>query len=328
MDSVISASVKLPGQFDLILDRLPAAAREKLRHLRQVRDDARAAACSLSDNIQNLHADKNAAEISKRRLTDGYQGSGFQLKSDDPRVRVEADRIKYFTEEIARLTVPAEQRSEAWQLRGRLVNGIERWLTQLPPTTKIALHVGQVTVPKKGETALDAIERVRRRIRELQADILQCQAAPRPAGDCKRIMRAQIEQMAATGRPNVAPLIDNGEPFQWPTTLRRSMNVSGIATVENVIDVQAIMTWLHKDTLVAKLDLEIDELADEKNALTDAQRKEREATLLRDMLANERDEEAFIQLAMEHGGVDVPRRGDCDPRAVLELAGDLPPFKD
>lgn len=325
MDSVLSASVKLPGQFDLILDLLPAAAREKLRHLRQVRDDARAAARSLSDNIRDLIADKNAAEVSRRRLTDGYQGSGFQLPVDDPRVREKSEKIKYLNEEISRLKLPAEQRSEAAQLRGRLVDHVERWLKQLPPTTKIALHLGrQVTLPK-GETALDAVERVRRRVRELQADILQVRAAPRPSSVCKKLIREQIEQMAATGRPNVAPVIDNGEPLQFPIALVRFPISS---TVENMVDVLAIMTWLQKDALVAKLDLEIDELADEKNALTDAQRAEREATLLRDMLANEREEESYIMLAAQHGGVDMPRRDDCDPRAVLELAGDLPPFKD
>jgi hypothetical protein len=55
-------------------------------------------------------------------------------------------------------------------------------------------------------------------------------------------------------------------------------------------DVLALLCWLHRDTLIARLESEIDIEADDANALTDEQRAIREAELLRDMLATERAE--------------------------------------
>jgi hypothetical protein len=64
---------------------------------------------------------------------------------------------------------------------------------------------------------------------------------------------------------------------------------------------------------------EVDDLADDSQALDDAERGFREADLTARMLQTERVEEAFIEQA-EAAGQTIARRPDADPRAVLGLA--------
>ena len=78
----------------------------------------------------------------------------------------------------------------------------------------------------------------------------------------------------------------------------------------------AILTWLHRDALIAALDREIDHVADDANAMTREQRQNADTQILADLLAIEREECALIEIAQAQ---DLPADYwvDCDPRAVL-----------
>jgi hypothetical protein len=84
-------------------------------------------------------------------------------------------------------------------------------------------------------------------------------------------------------------------------------------------DALAVLCWLHHDSLIERLEAEIDDLADDSQALDDAERGYREADLTVRILQTERVEEAFIEQA-EAAGQMIQRRADADPRAVLGLA--------
>jgi hypothetical protein len=98
--------------------------------------------------------------------------------------------------------------------------------------------------------------------------------------------------------------------------------LAGFAVV-NGSHAPALLAWLFQNQLIEKLEQEIDELADDDNALTDEQRTQREAALAAELLAAERREEALIVMA-EAGGTQIMRRPYPDPRAVLELSSELP----
>src|SRR5207253_2358032 len=83
-------------------------------------------------------------------------------------------------------------------------------------------------------------------------------------------------------------------------------------------DVLGLITWLMKDQLIARVEAQIDELADDENALDDAARVRREGDLLAEILVTERLEEATIE-AFAADGLSVPRRDDADFRAVLGI---------
>jgi hypothetical protein len=93
--------------------------------------------------------------------------------------------------------------------------------------------------------------------------------------------------------------------------------------VHTAVDVLALFCWLHRDALVAALEREIDELADDSAALTDEERATRESELLADLLRAERLEELLV-VAAENEGREVMRRPNADPRAVLNLSSALP----
>ena len=90
----------------------------------------------------------------------------------------------------------------------------------------------------------------------------------------------------------------------------------------DVVDVEALLCWTFKDQMIAAVDKEIELRGDDANALSDAQRAERTATILGDLLMSEREEELLI----EHGeakGIVLARRTNADPRALLGLSSDL-----
>jgi hypothetical protein len=83
-------------------------------------------------------------------------------------------------------------------------------------------------------------------------------------------------------------------------------------------DTLALIAWLLPDRLIAALDREIDEVADDKAALTLEQRRKAEAEILADMLATEREECALIEIAQTQG-IAIDYRTDCDARAILDI---------
>jgi hypothetical protein len=83
-------------------------------------------------------------------------------------------------------------------------------------------------------------------------------------------------------------------------------------------DTLALIAWLHRDTLIAALDREIDEAADDKNAMTLEQRRKAETQMLADLLAVSREECALSEAAQAQG-IAIDYRTDCDARAILGI---------
>lgn len=75
-----------------------------------------------------------------------------------------------------------------------------------------------------------------------------------------------------------------------------------------------MLIWLFKPQLIDALEKEIDAIADDAAALSEADRDRLMAEVERDLLAVQRDEEFFIRQA-----ANVARRRDAHPLAVLQL---------
>ncbi len=189
-----------------------------------------------------------------------------------------------------------------------------------------------MTAPKKSTKAADDIPaaivaRCRTRFEELTAQIRATRSAPIPSAKAKEIARYQIEAFAERGRPEVDRLIAHGEPVAWPTTNPGPLLVDGgnggVVFPAPGADATALLAWLHRDELIAKIETEIDANADDGRALSDDKRAERLHELAAAMLEVERAEEAAIELANASGSA-ILRRREADPRAVLGLADDCP----
>ena len=77
-----------------------------------------------------------------------------------------------------------------------------------------------------------------------------------------------------------------------------------------------LICWINLEALLKRLDAEIDSEADDKNALSHDERQKREAVVLGDLLAVERDEAALVWAAQAQG-LPAEHRADVDPCALL-----------
>jgi hypothetical protein len=75
------------------------------------------------------------------------------------------------------------------------------------------------------------------------------------------------------------------------------------AAYTEAVDAFGTMCWLFRDQMLAKINAAIDEAADDKAALSQAQREEMEALISADMLAIERAECSLIWAAETRGEI-------------------------
>jgi hypothetical protein len=97
-----------------------------------------------------------------------------------------------------------------------LVN-VTAWLRDGRPHSTV-LHDYDGPEPKlaKGESITDAIERLRRRGRELKADLHRIRSAPFLSSHCNHRMREAVEVLATVGAPSVSSLVEFGRDIVWP----------------------------------------------------------------------------------------------------------------
>jgi hypothetical protein len=208
-----------------------------------------------------------------------------------------------------------------WQPAARVRQNLDNWLRDRPPNT--AVEDAPTELPKLNgkEDLLDAIERYRRRGRELQADAHRIRSAPYPSTWAKEQARAQVAALAQRGAPDVTLLVEHGRnSVTWPMeTLRTNVFNTERAVVgfAEAPDAVAVMAWAFGDMLIKRLDEAIDADADDANALGHDERQKREAEVLADLLEVERIESALVWAALAQG-LPTEHRGDCSPQAVLQ----------
>ena len=171
----------------------------------------------------------------------------------------------------------------------------------------------------KGESLMDAVERHRRRVRKLRADLNRIRSSPYPSSHCKQRVREMITELAERGRPSLSALVEQGrDVIEWPTTMQQvtlhnaGAGASGFVQQTDV----ALFAWMHKPALIAALDREIDNESDDKSALTLEVRQKRDAEVLGDLLDTER-QEATLMFRGWSEGLPITPRADHVPVAVL-----------
>ena len=125
-------------------------------------------------------------------------------------------------------------------------------------------------------------------------------------------------------------MIEHGADIQWPKQSVR-VNVLGEMLSQGLPQIQGrgfaevaetvgLMAWLHRDALIAAIDAEIDAVADDEHALTDADRAMKTKQLSDQLLTTERAECDLV--AVTRGQIDYS--DNVDPRALLGLSSDMP----
>lgn len=313
----------LPGiphgspNFDPI-DLLPEERKDFLRKLGQRRADAHAVRLPFED-IREASMRKIAAASERKRLTDPAGDGGFNLPDDDVRVVAATKTLAKATDEFNRQQELQQVRSAAFQSAGAALANVETWLKSGVPgnCTIEAVEIEPPTL-LKDESIIDAVERFRRRGRELKADAHRIRSAPYPSAHAKRKMREQVEQLSQRGEPSVSRLVELDGPAEFQTQNLRS-TVHGeqraLAFAETP-DALALIAWLHRDALIKRFDELIDAEADDKSALSHEAREKAEAETMGDLLDIERQEAELTWLAQSQN-LPVEHRADISPLALL-----------
>ena len=273
------------------------------------------------ETIREASIAKIEAANALKRLTDHPQDGGFSLKQEDRRVVSAEKHLEKMAADFKRLTELQEVRSAAWQTTSAALANVETWLRHGLPGN-CTLEPTDTEPPKlaKGETVTDAIERLRRRGRELRADLHRIESAPFPSSYAKQRMREQIEALAMQGEPDVTNLIehDGKIDFQMQRVTSEVHAEKRALAFTEVLDAAALVAWVIKDALVKRLDAKIAAEADDPAALSHEARQQREAEVQGDLLAVERDEAALVWQAQQ-SLLPVEHRSDISPLALLGL---------
>jgi hypothetical protein len=167
-----------------------------------------------------------------------------------------------------------------------------------------------------------AVATLRATLRDLEGERQQVETAPLPAAYAKQVMRKEIDRLAAIGTPDVLRCTELGLPVHF--TQGRVLDAAGspAPTLHQVTDAAALVCWLMRDIMIDRLSGEIDEIADDKNALLPEERVGREKELRLAALGVEREIEAATSAA-ENRGTEIRRSDTANPIAVLNLSDDL-----
>ena len=125
----------------------------------------------------------------------------------------------------------------------------------------------------------------------------------------KEKAKATILALAERGAPLLDSMVENGSPLAFNTVSMQAM-VHGTETpamdfIEGAPDSLGLICWLLRDQMLAKINAAIDEVADDKQALSQQQRDIAESEIGNSVLMIERAECALIWHAEAAGEVIV-----------------------
>lgn len=302
------------------LEALPPAAREKVADLKRRHEELALLyrASFAEEQATRIEIFKIEARIGNLEKPRAAGGGG--LDATDIRVITEQKRLDQMRRDLSRLLAVQEPRTAESQRIGALLRNIEAAIAARPAGT-VARMVEADPPPVKGDLTT-AIEARRRRLRELESDLNRVRCAPWPSALAKQKMRAQIEALAETGRPDATGCIEHASAisFRSQTSQVQIFNATSPGTIgfTEQTDTLALFAWLHRDALINALSAELDAVADDAEALDPKARAEKEAEVLADILATERAECALIELAKSQN-LSIAHRANVDPLALLQI---------
>ena len=199
--------------------------------MRRARDDAWLVWRAVADERQEAWEAKRVAEARLKVLTGGGPDTAWydaqhphfrNLPDDHPELVAQQEALTDAVANIERLDPIVEARSHQLDQLNRLLSAVENYLAEglSGVGDAIKLYKGPAPSLRKGEGVVDAVERCRRRLRELDADRHKVASAPWHSAEAKRRARAEIDALAERGQPNVLPLIEScDESIYWAERL-------------------------------------------------------------------------------------------------------------
>lgn len=318
-DTETAAPQGAPFQFFSIAGSefaLPEEAERRLELLTDEAEAARDAYNRASDNWQEAIRDEQKAKADLQLARESTRGQRFPVEVDGNTVTipweetkgaaVKRQKVERETANVKKHHAKVQAVQETAEAIRRAKSRAEDYLRSRPQLTAAKVNPGSET-----------IEKLRDKIAGLDADLHEANSANYTRSEIKATMRAEIEALAEAGRVDVMGTVAYLGELRWPRT--RLTTVDGGAPSTSMVfgtDARAVLAWLHKDALLARLEAEIDEQTDDAAALSAADRARR----MRDLRAEKlKAEQAEAALMFADGRRDF--REDMDPRAILGVEG-------
>ncbi|WP_338827631.1 hypothetical protein [Bradyrhizobium sp. 27S5] len=296
--------------------KLPEPALFHYEELKQLQKEAHSRFMLVVDEIFELRQER---ALLNQNVT--YMKSAHRIEGGHPSLATETRRLATIDRRLPSLQKRHDELQPVWAELAGLTSAIDDWLRTAP--AGLPEYVGPAPTLKAKETLPQAVERCRRRVRELDADLQKYRTAPITSAKAKELIWAEIDRIAAAGEPDLTSLIDHGEGIRWPIQAVAGagykLAAKGATGPHTTFDGLAVDIWRNRDAYIARLEQLVDEkYADDSSALSDAERARLIAEAERDLLATARDEEGFIRMS-EQAGTPISRRRDAHPAAVLGI---------
>jgi hypothetical protein len=319
---------------------LPDAAATKFIAIEQIASDLHGS-IPTHEEISEVRLEatglKNRLADLKRPLSEG----GSPVPATAWQIADIERKLARCEKELTRLTELKEVRSIRWTSAARLRQSVSDWILRgIPGGCSVEPvadpSIAELLVKADGNRIEPAVERYRLRLREHDADAHRVRSAPFPASAAKAAAKEFIDRLADEAQPDLDRAIEHGLDIAFATKRLTSqvynvVNSPGAIAYGEIDNVTGFLCWLFRDQVLAKINAGFDEIADDKSALSFAQREEMLATISADRLATERREVACIWAAAERGEI-IDLRSDTTPMCAIGVslrtlprATELPP---
>lgn len=189
---------------------LPPEARRHYTILNDAVADDAAINRGFSARMLEMFEDGQAAQRRKGEIRSVHSA----ITDDHDAMREQDEIIAKSAADRARLDARIAVHATVAGPRANLLRDVQNWIRETTATLDI-VDVELPAAPKlgKGETPAAAVERVRRRLRELDADAHRVNSTPFPSGFAKQVAANHIAELAESAVPHVSSLVEHGGPL-------------------------------------------------------------------------------------------------------------------
>jgi hypothetical protein len=209
-----------------------------------------------------------------------------------------------------KLEVERDRFAERHRVLAMLVSRLNQWHVELRLGPNIVLELAPVVEVKlkASETCAAALASVRESIARTQQEIAQVRKAPLRRSSQQEAVRAYLARLAQQVRPKVGFDARGGASVRW---------IEDMATMDAVLGLLAFVVG--SEQVTAAFTRQLEEEPEAPGALSPLEREKKVNELAIRLLELERVEESLIGRAADEG-IELARRGDASPLAVLGVA--------
>jgi hypothetical protein len=284
---------------------LPTRSRLKLGRLIQQARDAEDYYQSAIKQREQMLEESGALGAERRTLVARAAETGTNEVPDTGDLDAALDQLNG---EITRLDAEVAKRAQRRQDLAQLVARCRNSLEQVP-LGQVLARAHQHAAPRlNGETAPDALHRIRAEITKLQAELRSIAIAPLPSAELKAKARAYVAEIGKAAVPML--MAERGQfEVRWQPGVLASGPMGPACA--------ALIAALFPDALYQMLEQQID--AVKGTGLSERERPQREAQIRERIHVLEAQEESLIEADdnASDSSWGLIRRVDADPMVVL-----------